>query len=155
MTTKNAILLHKHCKASSRMKSRGMIVSRAMQTGSVALTIVFVLLAGCAMMTPKPQPPSGVGTFTVKVLSTNETPQSGATRLDVTFQSSDGSTISAYCTGNLFSGLLLPSGWVCRRLEPGASYRAWWRNGSQLYVQGKGSDGEDVASLFDVTGRSH
>jgi len=126
---------------------------------SIVSVLIAMMMTGCAVMTSRPKPPATSGTFNAKVISVQKEPvYSGgtqtATRVNVMFQLDDGSTISAYCQGNLFSGLLLPSGWVCRVPAIGNGYTAWWRNGSQLYVQGRGSNGEELASLFDVVSRS-
>jgi hypothetical protein len=121
--------------------------------------LLVMTLSGCAAMISKPKAPPASQTFSAKVTSVQKEPvySSGtqtATRVNVVFQLDDGTTISAHCQGNLFSGLLLPSGWVCRVPALGDGYTAWWRNGSQLYVQGRGSNGEDLSTLFDVVGTS-
>lgn len=125
-----------------------------------ALLLTLALCAGCATVTRAPKPPSTSSVFQAKVVSEHDQPiydSSGSrvsTRINILLRLEDGSTISAYCEGNAFSGLVQPSGWVCRRPEVGGTYQAWWRNNRQIYLMGQSAGGKDLATLFTVTGRS-
>ena len=120
---------------------------------SLGLISVLIVGAGCALLTPSPKPPKSTSAFEVEVVNEREQPIDAGTRVDIVLRFADGSTISAYCEGNLVSGLIEPRGWVCSSVELGR-YDAWWRNSGQIYVRGRDSNGKESATLFTVTGRS-